>query len=142
MPPLNRCNVRHWEPRQVDGEHTPPARKAAPIDSAIVRFSAPSTEGETKTQAGSIGAALLERVKEIVDVGTRQAAALVLDLDEHTLGVRADPQRDGRARQGELERVLQKVSHDRGEDLSVGLDRQAVFDRRYAQSEATRVRIQ
>ena len=129
-------------PRQVDGEHASLARKVARIDPTVIRFSAPSAEGETKTDAGSIGAALLERAKELVDVSTRQTAALILDLDEHALGAGANPERDGGPRPGELEGVLQKVSHDRGEDLPVGLDRHAVFDRRDRQSDATGVRIQ
>jgi len=36
-------------------------RHVARIDPAIVGFSAPSAEGEAKTQAGSIRASLLER---------------------------------------------------------------------------------
>jgi hypothetical protein len=75
---LNNVDGRHWDPRHVDGEHASPARKVARIDPAIVRFSAPSAERETETQAGSIGAALLERAKELVDLPTRQTAALVL----------------------------------------------------------------
>ena len=38
--------------------------------------------------------------------------------------------------------VLQKISHDRGEDLSVGLDRHAVFDGHGGQYDATSVRLQ
>ena len=34
----------------------------------MVRFDGPSAEGEAKTQAGSIGAALLERTEQLVDV--------------------------------------------------------------------------
>ena len=78
----------------------PSSRQVARIDPAVVRFNAPSAEGEAKTQAGSIGAALLERAEELVDVPARQTAALVLDLDEHALGAGADPQRDGRVEAG------------------------------------------
>jgi len=133
---------RNRQPRQVDGENAPLTRKVARIDPAIVRFSAPSAEGETQTHAGSIGAALLERAKELVDIATWQAAALVLDLDEHALGARASPERDGRPRAGELESVLQQVSHDRGENLPVGLDCHAIFDRSHGQSDAPRVCVQ
>ena len=73
---------------------------------------------------------------------TRETAAFVLDLDEHALGAGADPERDGRPRPGELEGVLQKVSHDRREDLPVSLDRHAVFDGHHDQSDATGVRLQ
>ena len=60
-------------------------------DPAIVRLDAPSAEGEAKAQAGSIGAALLERAEQIVDVPAGETAAFVLDLDEHALGAGADP---------------------------------------------------
>src|SRR4029079_13542782 len=95
---LNDHDGRNWLPRQVEDEHASSPRQVARIDPAIVRRGAPSAEGEAKTQAGSIGAALLERTKELVGIRTRQAAALVLDLDEHALGARADPERDGGAR--------------------------------------------
>jgi hypothetical protein len=139
---LNDRDGRNQQPRQVDSEHASPIGEIARIDPAVVRFSAPSAERETKTQAGSIGATLLERAKELVDIPTRQTAALVLDLDEHSLGARANPERDGRPRPGELEGVLQEVSHDRGEDLPVSLDRHALFDRRDGQTDATSVRLQ
>jgi hypothetical protein len=132
---LNDRDGRNQQPRQVDSEHASPIGEIARIDPAVVRFSAPSAERETKTQAGSIGATLLERAKELVDIPTRQTAALVLDLDEHSLGARANPERDGRPRPGELEGVLQEVSHDRGEDLPVSLDRHALFDRRDGQTD-------
>jgi hypothetical protein len=54
----------------------------------------------------------------------------------------ANPERDGRPRAGELESVLQEVSHDRGENLPVGLDCHAVLDRRHVQSDAPSVRVQ
>jgi hypothetical protein len=63
------------------------------------------------------------------------------DFDEHALGAGGNPERDGRPRPGELEGVLQKVSHDRGEDLSVGLDRESAFDGHHGQSDATGVRL-
>jgi hypothetical protein len=85
---LNDCDGGNRQPRQVDGENAALTREVARINPAIVRFSAPSAEGETQTHAGSIGAALLERAKELVDIPTWQTAALVLDLDEHALGAR------------------------------------------------------
>ena len=60
-----------------------------------IALRAPSAEGETKTHAGSIDAALLERAEEFVEVPTWQTAAHVLELDEHALGARTNPQRDG-----------------------------------------------
>src|SRR4029079_17912914 len=97
---------------------------------------------EAKTDAGSIGAALLERAKQLVDIATRQAAALVLDLDEHALGAGANPECNGGPGPRELEGVLQKVCDHRGEHLSVGRNRQGLVYRRDAQSDTTRIRIQ
>jgi hypothetical protein len=113
---LNDRDCGNWLPRQVDGEHASSTRQVARKDPPIVRFSAPSAEGKTKTHAGSIGAALLEWAKELVN--------------EHALGVCANPERDGRPRLCELQGVLQKVSDDRGENVSVSRDHHAVFDRR------------
>ncbi len=87
---LDDCHGGNWEPRQVDGEDASPIRQVARIDPAIVRFDAPSAEGEAEAKAGSIGAALLERAEQFVDVPTRQTAAFVLDLDQHALGAGAD----------------------------------------------------
>jgi len=64
---LNDHDGGKWLPRQVEGEHASSPRQVVRIDPAIVRFSAPSAEGEAKTQAGSIAAALLELAKEFVD---------------------------------------------------------------------------
>ena len=105
--PLAHRHSGNWEPRQVDGEDASPVRQVARIDPAMVRFDTPPAEGEAKAQAGSIGAALLERAEQFVDVPARETAAFVLDLDEHALGAGADPERDGRTRPGELECVLQ-----------------------------------
>ena len=75
----------NWHPRQVDGEHASPARQIARIDPAIVRPSAPSAEGETKTHVGSIGAALLEWAAEIAGARARQATTRILDFDEDAI---------------------------------------------------------
>ena len=91
---------------QVDVK-THPLSGVARIDPTIVRFGAPSAEGEAKAQARSIDAALLERAEQLVDVSTQETATFVLDLDEHALGAGADPERDGGMRAGELECVLQ-----------------------------------
>ena len=139
---LNDYDGGKWLSRQVDGEHASSPRQVARIDPALIRFRAPSAEGEAKTDAGSIGAALLERTKEVVDIPPRQAAALVLNLDEHALGACADPERDGGPRSRELEGVLKKVCDHRGEHLSVGRNRQGLVDRRDGQSDTTRIRVQ
>jgi hypothetical protein len=142
LPRLDDRERENSEPGQVDREYASLIREIACVDPATVRLSAPSAEGETKTDAGSIGAALIERAEELFDIPTRETAALVLNLDVHALGAGADPERDGGPRPGELEGVLQKVSHDRREDLSVSLDRHSFFDGHHRQSDATGVRLQ
>lgn len=138
---LHDSECRNWLTPQVNREYASSTREVARRDPTIARFSAPSTKGETQTHAGSIDAALLERVKELVDI-PRQSAALVLDFDEHVRGACANLERDSRPRPRELEGVLQKVSDNRGENLSVGRDRQAHFDRRDDEADATSIRLQ
>src|SRR5690606_4848007 len=66
----------------------------------------------------------------------------ILDLDEHSLGAGPYPEGDRGPGPCELERVLQEVSDDRGEDLAVSLDRHAVFDVGDGQSDAPTIRLQ
>ena len=49
---LDDCHGWNWEPRQVDDEDASPFRQVARIDPAIVRFDAPSAEGEAEAQTG------------------------------------------------------------------------------------------
>ena len=139
---LNVRDCPHRLPRQVDREHTSSPGPVASVDPAVARFNRPSAEGETKTHPGSIGAALLKRSKELADIVARQAAALVLNLDEDALGACANAERDGRPRPRELEGVLQEISQDRGEYLSIRLYLHASFDGHDDQSDATGVRLQ
>ncbi len=53
------------------------------------RLDGPSAEREAESQAGPIGSALLERVKQVLDVPTGKAPTFVLDLNQHTLGIGA-----------------------------------------------------
>jgi hypothetical protein len=113
----------NWEPGEVDREFASLIREIACVDPAPVRLSAPSAEGEAKTHAGSIGAALLEWAEELFDIPTRETAALILNLDVHALGAGAHPESDGGLRPGEFQCVLQKVSHDRHLQFSLPLPR-------------------
>jgi hypothetical protein len=140
--PVHDGDGGNGDARQIDREDATPTRKIARIDTAIVRFSAPPAEGETKTHARAIGAPLLERTKELVDIGTSEPAALILDLDEHALGAGPYPEGDRGPGPCELEGVLQEVSDDRGEDLTVSPDRHPVFDRRDGQTDATSIGLQ
>jgi hypothetical protein len=129
----------HWEAWQVDGKDASLVRQVARIESAVIRFDSPSAEGEAKTQAGSIGASLLERPEQFGHVPLRKTAAFVLNLEQHSLGAGADALRDGGARPGELVCVLELVFHDRREGLSVGSDHHSVLDRHHAQYDLPRV---
>ena len=83
---LDDRNGTNGNPGQVNREDASLIRQVARIDPAIVRLDAPSAECEAEAHAGSIGASLLERAEQFVHVSTREAAAFVLDLDEHSLG--------------------------------------------------------
>jgi hypothetical protein len=139
---VNHRDRGNRESRQVDGEYTSFMRETARIDPAIVRLSARSAEGETKTHAGAIGATLLERAEELVRVPAWETAAFVLDLDEHALGAGGDPERNGATRLGELECVLQEISDDGSEDLAIGLDGHSVVDGQDRQGDAPCVCLQ
>jgi hypothetical protein len=78
------------EPRQIDGKDASPIGQVACVNATIVRFSAPSAEGEPKTQAGSVRASLLEWSEQCLTISAREPAAFVLDLDEHAIGARPD----------------------------------------------------
>src|SRR4030095_2274465 len=109
---------------------------------AVVRLDAPSAEGEAKPKTGPIGASLCERTEQFVDLFPRETAAFVLDFDQHTLGARADPERHGGTRGGELECVLEKVYHDGPGDLAVRFACHSLFDGDYGQSDTPGVCLQ
>jgi hypothetical protein len=54
-----------------------------------------------------IRGSLLERPEQGVAVSAREPTTFILDFDQHAIAAGADPQRDGRMRPGELERILQ-----------------------------------
>jgi hypothetical protein len=59
---------RNVNPRQVDGEDAAAAREIAGINPTIIRLSAPSAEGKTKSQPSSVRALLLERPKQFREI--------------------------------------------------------------------------
>lgn len=61
----------------------------------MVRFDGLTAEGEAKAHAGSIDPSLLEREKQLADIPIREAAALVLDLDDHAFGVGTNAEHTG-----------------------------------------------
>ena len=84
------CECGNQEPGQVNSKDATPIQQVACIDATIVRFSAPSAEGEPETQAGSIRAPLLEGSEQCLTVSAREPAAFVLDFNEHAIGARTD----------------------------------------------------
>ena len=70
-PGVQRLELRNLEhrdggnrdPREVKGEDASPVGQVARRDPAVVRFDAPSAEGEAQAQTGPIGTALFERAK-------------------------------------------------------------------------------
>lgn len=61
------------------------------MELTVVRVSAPSAEREAKSKARSVGAALLERAEQLVNLPSREAATFILDVNEHALGADAHP---------------------------------------------------
>ena len=74
------------EPRQVDGKDASLIRQIARVDPPIVRVHGQAAEGEAETEAAPIRVSLLERAEQLIHVPSRQTAAFIQDLDEHTLG--------------------------------------------------------
>ena len=74
----------------------------------------------------AIGAALLEGTKEHLRFSSREAAALVFDIDEDVIGGGTRSEPDVPVRPSELERVLEQVRYRRREQLSVRVDRNAI----------------
>ena len=72
---LYEHDVGNWRLREVDGKHAPCVRQVARIELTTVGFGPPSAEPEPNAQAGSIGASLLERAEQFVDVPTGKAPA-------------------------------------------------------------------
>jgi hypothetical protein len=87
---LYNRGVRNRNSGKVDGKDASCTRHVASIDSAVIGFDAPSAEREADTETGSIGAALLERAEQFVDVLVWESATFIVDLDEHAFGVAAD----------------------------------------------------
>ena len=78
----------------------------------------------------------LERPEQVVDCLVRQTVAFIQNLEEHALGAGADPQRDGGRRPGEFEGILQEVSHDPREDLSIRVNHHAILDGQHRECDA------
>jgi hypothetical protein len=62
-PKLHHRDGGNREPREVKGEDASLVGQVTRIDPTVVRFDAPSAEGEAKAHTRSIGAALFERAE-------------------------------------------------------------------------------
>ncbi len=67
--------------RQIDDEDATRARQVSHVETASVRDNSPLAVGQSQTEAGAVGATLLERMKQFSALSLRQPAALVLHLD-------------------------------------------------------------
>jgi hypothetical protein len=112
------------------------------MNAPVVRFNTPPAERQSNAQSRSIGVPLFEWIEQPGEVRVRDAAAFVLDLDEHALRAGAGLEGDGRARHRELERILKQVPDDGREDFSIGLNRDSVFNGHHCQLNASRARHQ
>jgi hypothetical protein len=79
-----------WRPREVDGKDASFIGQVTRIEPGTVCFGAKSAEPEPNAQAGSIGASLLERVEQFVDIPSGKSPAFVVDLDENALDAGAN----------------------------------------------------
>src|SRR6185437_6655599 len=72
--------LRQRVARQVNRENTARASDVPDREHSIVRLDAAPTDCESKSHAGPVLAALLERQKQVLRA-KRKAAAMILDLD-------------------------------------------------------------
>lgn len=115
-------------PRQVDREHAPRARSVSDTENAVVRLDASPADCQSEADAGSIRAILREWQKHPFCAARRKASAIVLDIDPNAIGRTISAQRDVGAFRGELECVLQHVSHRRQQHVTVGINSQVGVD--------------
>lgn len=85
-------NRRNWgcDTRKIDGKDASGVGYVSGVNAPVVRFDTPPAERKANAQSGSIGASLFEWIEQFGKVRVRDAAAFVLDLDEHALGAGAD----------------------------------------------------
>jgi len=98
--------------RQVDREHASGIRYIAHGEDPAVCFHALPANGQSKPQARSIGAALLEWLEHVFSRAWRQSATCIFDVDPNAVrgGVSGQSHRGVLTR--EFERVLQEIPDD------------------------------
>jgi hypothetical protein len=117
--------------REVDRKDAALPRHVTDVDVTGVRSHRLPRDREPETETRAIGTASVpEGLKQIAFL-LWNAAALVVDLDEQTSGVRMCPQGHRTSCGGVLERVLQHVHHRRCEELGIGVNGQFGVDGQY-----------
>jgi hypothetical protein len=114
--------------RQIECEDAPLAGEVADANLTPVRLGSLETDGEPETESAAVSVSLLERTKQLLRLARREAAALVLDLEEDAVCGSARRQGDLAMGASELERVLEKIGDCRGEDLPIGFHRHRPID--------------
>ena len=102
---------------KIDDKHTTRAGQIAHVETATAGDNSPLAVGEPQTEAGSVGATLLEGMKQLGALSLGQSAALVLNLNPDAIPRSDRSERHCCARSCELHRVLKKVG-DRGSEIS------------------------
>ena len=114
-------------PRQIDCEHAPRARSVAHADNPVVRLDAPPADGQSESDAGSIGPTLRERQEHRLCVAGRAAAA-VLDIDANAIAGGVGAQRNLGALGSEFDAFCSKLTHRRHQHVAVGIHRHVRID--------------
>ena len=88
--PLNHRECGNWDARKIDGKDTTDAGQVPGVDPPSAGLDAPATIRKPKTEAGAINATLLVRTEQVFDVSAGETATAVLNLQQDSLGIRAD----------------------------------------------------
>jgi hypothetical protein len=116
--------------RKVDREDATSARNVAYTQCSAIRFYGAAADREPKTESRPVGAPLFERVKQLLDLSVRKAAALVLNFQEDPTCARARRERHVAFGPRELECILDQVGKRRSEHVPICIEGQTLLDRR------------
>ena len=86
-----------------------PSRQVAHANLPVAGLRSPEADRESEADAAAIPTSLRAGREQVRDLPLRQAAALVLDVEEDTVRSHAGRQRDGAAFLRELECVVQRI---------------------------------
>src|SRR6201999_4033152 len=99
-----------------------PSRQVVDPDRRVVRLDGLLGDGEPEPEARAILPRLHEGIEDLVHLARGQAAALILDLDDHPALRLAGAQPDDAALLAELERVADEVADRRAQQPRVRLE--------------------